>query len=154
MDFPGLIRTMPNWITSESLTKRELVTQEAVFRLWRVSYHGNSIVKNRVRKDFSGPLRRRADRSSAPNAASSGTGIRAAAVHPGGVQTELDRHVERSQIQRIIEQTNKQLASEGKAPFQLNGRRQMYVFRRKESGALLIRFSCGDSTAQANRTRD
>ena len=48
-----------------------------------------------------------------------GNGIRAAAVHPGGVYTELDRHVERTQIQRIIEQTNKQLASEGKAPFQL-----------------------------------
>jgi NAD(P)-dependent dehydrogenase (short-subunit alcohol dehydrogenase family) len=48
-----------------------------------------------------------------------GNGIRAAAVHPGGVQTELDRHVDPIQIQRIIEQTNKQLASEGKAPFQL-----------------------------------
>ena len=48
-----------------------------------------------------------------------GNDIRAAAVHPGGVQTDLDRHVDRSQIQKIIEQTNKQLASEGKAPFQL-----------------------------------
>ena len=48
-----------------------------------------------------------------------GNGIRAAAVHPGGVQTELDRHVDPIQIQGIIEQTNKQLASEGKAPFQL-----------------------------------
>ena len=48
-----------------------------------------------------------------------GNGIRAAAVHPGGVQTDLGRHVDRSRIQKIIEQTNKQLASEGKAPFQL-----------------------------------
>jgi len=48
-----------------------------------------------------------------------GNGIRSAAVHPGGVQTELDRHVDPILIQRIIEQTNKQLASEGKAPFQL-----------------------------------
>jgi NAD(P)-dependent dehydrogenase (short-subunit alcohol dehydrogenase family) len=48
-----------------------------------------------------------------------GNGIRAAAVHPGGVQTELDRHVDPIQIQRIIEQTNKQLASQGKVPFQL-----------------------------------
>jgi NAD(P)-dependent dehydrogenase (short-subunit alcohol dehydrogenase family) len=48
-----------------------------------------------------------------------GNGIRAAAVHPGGVQTELDRHVDPIQIQGIIEQTNKQLASEGKVPFQL-----------------------------------
>jgi len=47
-----------------------------------------------------------------------GNGIRAAAVHPGGVQTELDRHVDPIQIQGIIEQT-KRLASEGKAPFQL-----------------------------------
>jgi NAD(P)-dependent dehydrogenase (short-subunit alcohol dehydrogenase family) len=48
-----------------------------------------------------------------------GNGIRAAAVHPGGVQTELDRHVDPIQIQRIIEQTSKQLASQGKVPFQL-----------------------------------
>jgi NAD(P)-dependent dehydrogenase (short-subunit alcohol dehydrogenase family) len=48
-----------------------------------------------------------------------GNGIRAAAVHPGGVQTELDRHVDPIQIQRIVEQTNRQLASQGKAPFQL-----------------------------------
>jgi len=48
-----------------------------------------------------------------------GNGIRAAAVHPGGVQTELDRHVDPIQIQGIIEQTNKQLASEGKVLFQL-----------------------------------
>jgi NAD(P)-dependent dehydrogenase (short-subunit alcohol dehydrogenase family) len=46
-------------------------------------------------------------------------GIRSAAVHPGGVQTELDRHVDPILIQRIVEQTNEQLASEGKAPFQL-----------------------------------
>src|SRR6202008_1941101 len=48
-----------------------------------------------------------------------GNGIRAAAVHPGGIQTELDRHLDRVQIQKTIEQTNKRLASEGKAPFQL-----------------------------------
>jgi NAD(P)-dependent dehydrogenase (short-subunit alcohol dehydrogenase family) len=48
-----------------------------------------------------------------------GNGISAAAVHPGGVQTELDRHVDPIQIQRIIEQTSQQLASQGKVPFQL-----------------------------------
>jgi NAD(P)-dependent dehydrogenase (short-subunit alcohol dehydrogenase family) len=48
-----------------------------------------------------------------------GNGIRAAAVHPGGVQTELDRHLDPIQTQRIIEQTNKQLAAKCKAPFQL-----------------------------------
>ena len=48
-----------------------------------------------------------------------GNGIRAAAVHPGGIQTELDRHLDPIRIQKTIEQMNKQLASEGKAPFQL-----------------------------------
>src|SRR5690349_20230008 len=48
-----------------------------------------------------------------------GNGIRAAAVHPGGVQTELDRHLDHVHIKKTIEQTNKRLASEGKAPFQL-----------------------------------
>jgi NAD(P)-dependent dehydrogenase (short-subunit alcohol dehydrogenase family) len=48
-----------------------------------------------------------------------GNGIRAAAVHPGGIQTELDRHLDPVHVQKMIEQMNKQLASEGKAPFQL-----------------------------------
>ena len=48
-----------------------------------------------------------------------GNGIRAAAVHPGGVQTELDRHLDPVHIKKTIEQTNKRLASEGKAPFLL-----------------------------------
>ncbi len=45
-------------------------------------------------------------------------GIRAAAVHPGVIHTELARHVDGSQIEKIIEQRNQQLAAEGKAPFQ------------------------------------
>jgi NAD(P)-dependent dehydrogenase (short-subunit alcohol dehydrogenase family) len=45
-------------------------------------------------------------------------GVRATAVHPGGIQTELGRHVEAGRIQEIIGQMNQQLASEGKAPFQ------------------------------------
>jgi len=48
-----------------------------------------------------------------------GNGIRAAAVHPGGIQTELDRHLDPVHIQKTIEQMNKQLASEGKTPFRL-----------------------------------
>jgi NAD(P)-dependent dehydrogenase (short-subunit alcohol dehydrogenase family) len=44
-------------------------------------------------------------------------GVRAAAVHPGGIQTELDRYVDPSAIQNMIEQMNRQLAAEGKAPF-------------------------------------
>jgi len=45
-------------------------------------------------------------------------GLRAAAVHPGGIQTELDRYVDPSHIQKIIDQMNQQLAAEGQAPFQ------------------------------------
>src|SRR5580700_9382222 len=45
-------------------------------------------------------------------------GVRAAAVHPGGIHTELARHIDPSRIQGIIEQMNQQLAAEGKAPFQ------------------------------------
>jgi NAD(P)-dependent dehydrogenase (short-subunit alcohol dehydrogenase family) len=46
-------------------------------------------------------------------------GVRAAAVHPGGIQTELDRHLDPSQVRKTIEQMNQQLAAEDKAPFQL-----------------------------------
>jgi len=44
-------------------------------------------------------------------------GIRAAAVHPGAIQTELARHMDPSQMQALIDQINKQLAAEGKHPF-------------------------------------
>jgi len=45
-------------------------------------------------------------------------GLRAAAVHPGGIQTELGRHMNPGQLQTMVEQMNTQLAAEGKAPFQ------------------------------------
>jgi NAD(P)-dependent dehydrogenase (short-subunit alcohol dehydrogenase family) len=45
-------------------------------------------------------------------------GIRAAAVHPGGIQTELGRHMDPSHLQAMVEQMNQQLALEGKGPFQ------------------------------------
>jgi NAD(P)-dependent dehydrogenase (short-subunit alcohol dehydrogenase family) len=45
-------------------------------------------------------------------------GIRAAAVHPGGIYTELGRHLVPGQIEAMIEQMNKDLAAEGKPPFQ------------------------------------
>jgi len=47
-----------------------------------------------------------------------GRRVRAAAVHPGGIQTELSRHMDQSQHQGIIEQLNKQLAADGRPPFQ------------------------------------
>jgi NAD(P)-dependent dehydrogenase (short-subunit alcohol dehydrogenase family) len=45
-------------------------------------------------------------------------GVRAAAVHPGGIHTELARHVDATRIQALIDQTNQQLAKEGKPSFQ------------------------------------
>jgi NAD(P)-dependent dehydrogenase (short-subunit alcohol dehydrogenase family) len=44
-------------------------------------------------------------------------GIRAAAVHPGGIQTELSRHMDESSALAMIAQINQQLAAEGKGPF-------------------------------------
>ncbi len=46
------------------------------------------------------------------------SGIRGAAVHPGGIQTELGRHVDSGHIRKMIDQMNQQLSAEGKAPFQ------------------------------------
>jgi NAD(P)-dependent dehydrogenase (short-subunit alcohol dehydrogenase family) len=45
-------------------------------------------------------------------------GIRAAAVHPGVIKTELARHVEPGRIEKLIEQINETLKAEGKGPFQ------------------------------------
>jgi len=45
-------------------------------------------------------------------------GVRAAAVHPGGIQTELGRHMDLGQLQKMVDQMNQQLAAEGKGPFQ------------------------------------
>src|ERR1700739_1023189 len=47
-----------------------------------------------------------------------GRGVRAAAVHPGGIHTELGRHMDAAHIGKMIEQMNQQLAAEGKACFQ------------------------------------
>jgi NAD(P)-dependent dehydrogenase (short-subunit alcohol dehydrogenase family) len=47
-----------------------------------------------------------------------GHGVRAAAVHPGGIRTELDRHIDSSRLDKIVEEINQQLAAQGKAPFQ------------------------------------
>ena len=45
-------------------------------------------------------------------------GIRAAAVHPGVIHTELARHVDPSRIETLIKQMNDQLIAEGRGPFQ------------------------------------
>ena len=45
-------------------------------------------------------------------------GVRATAVHPGGIHTELGRHMGDGQIEGMVAQMNKQLAAEGKPSFQ------------------------------------
>jgi NAD(P)-dependent dehydrogenase (short-subunit alcohol dehydrogenase family) len=45
-------------------------------------------------------------------------GVRAAAVHPGGIQTELGRYVEAGRFDELLKDINQQLAAQGKGPFQ------------------------------------
>jgi NAD(P)-dependent dehydrogenase (short-subunit alcohol dehydrogenase family) len=45
------------------------------------------------------------------------SGVRAAAVHPGVMQTELSRHTDPKDMEKLIEQIDKQLAAEGKGRF-------------------------------------
>jgi NAD(P)-dependent dehydrogenase (short-subunit alcohol dehydrogenase family) len=44
-----------------------------------------------------------------------GRGVRAAAVHPGAIHTELGRHMDAGQMQTLIDRINQQLAAEGKS---------------------------------------
>lgn len=44
-------------------------------------------------------------------------GLRATAVHPGGIQTELGRHLEAGTIEALIAGINADLAAEGKGPY-------------------------------------
>jgi NAD(P)-dependent dehydrogenase (short-subunit alcohol dehydrogenase family) len=45
-------------------------------------------------------------------------GVRAAAVHPGVIETELGRHMDPSRLENMIKQMSDQLAAEGKGPFE------------------------------------
>src|SRR5882724_2480322 len=45
-------------------------------------------------------------------------GVRAAAVHPGGIRTELGRYAEPGRIEKIVEEINQQLSAKGEGPFQ------------------------------------
>jgi NAD(P)-dependent dehydrogenase (short-subunit alcohol dehydrogenase family) len=45
-------------------------------------------------------------------------GVRAAAVHPGGIQTELGRYMDPAQMHNLVDKMNQDLAAEGKPPFQ------------------------------------
>jgi NAD(P)-dependent dehydrogenase (short-subunit alcohol dehydrogenase family) len=45
-------------------------------------------------------------------------GVRATAVHPGGIKTELDRHMAPGELENLVAQINAQLAAAGRPPFQ------------------------------------
>jgi NAD(P)-dependent dehydrogenase (short-subunit alcohol dehydrogenase family) len=45
-------------------------------------------------------------------------GVRAAAVHPGVIQTELGRYMEPGSIQKMLDQISQQLSTDGQAAFQ------------------------------------
>ncbi|HLW51226.1 MAG TPA: SDR family NAD(P)-dependent oxidoreductase [Candidatus Angelobacter sp.] len=45
-------------------------------------------------------------------------GVRAAAVHPGGIRTELARHMDPSQMQQLVDRINKEMAAAGKGAFE------------------------------------
>jgi NAD(P)-dependent dehydrogenase (short-subunit alcohol dehydrogenase family) len=45
-------------------------------------------------------------------------GVRAAVVHPGGIQTELGRYQDPGRIEKMIDRINEQRAAQGKGPFQ------------------------------------
>jgi len=45
-------------------------------------------------------------------------GVRATALHPGGIKTELGRHMASDELDKIVAQINAQLAADGQPPFQ------------------------------------
>ena len=47
-----------------------------------------------------------------------GRGVRASAVHPGVIETELGRYMDPGQIQKLVQQIAEQRAAEGKGPLQ------------------------------------
>jgi NAD(P)-dependent dehydrogenase (short-subunit alcohol dehydrogenase family) len=46
-------------------------------------------------------------------------GVRATAVHPGGIKTELDRHLDPGRLEDMVAEINKDLSAEGKPSFEL-----------------------------------
>jgi NAD(P)-dependent dehydrogenase (short-subunit alcohol dehydrogenase family) len=45
-------------------------------------------------------------------------GVRAAAVHPGGIQTELGRHEDAGALQALVDRINMEAAAAGHGPFE------------------------------------
>jgi NAD(P)-dependent dehydrogenase (short-subunit alcohol dehydrogenase family) len=48
-----------------------------------------------------------------------GRGVRAAAVHPGGIQTELSRHLDQEALDGLIASLDAELAAQGLPPYRL-----------------------------------
>ncbi|HWY60078.1 MAG TPA: SDR family NAD(P)-dependent oxidoreductase [Terriglobales bacterium] len=67
-------------------------------------------------------------------------GLRAAAVHPGGIQTELGRYQDPGRIEKMIDQINQQRAAQGKGPFQTIGQNRMHIEKGKFSCPLRMTF--------------
>jgi NAD(P)-dependent dehydrogenase (short-subunit alcohol dehydrogenase family) len=44
-------------------------------------------------------------------------GVRATAVHPGGIQTELGRHIDKAHLEKMVDLINADLEAKGKPPF-------------------------------------
>ena len=47
-----------------------------------------------------------------------GRGMRASALHPGGIKTELGRHMDTDDLDKLVATINAQLAADGQPPFQ------------------------------------
>jgi NAD(P)-dependent dehydrogenase (short-subunit alcohol dehydrogenase family) len=45
-------------------------------------------------------------------------GVRATALHPGGIKTELGRHLQPGELEATVERINTELTAEGRPPFQ------------------------------------
>jgi len=45
-------------------------------------------------------------------------GVRATALHPGGIKTELGRHMQPDELDRLVAQINARLAADGQPPYQ------------------------------------
>src|SRR6202050_4605206 len=45
-------------------------------------------------------------------------GVRATALHPGGIRTELGRHMQQGELQATMDRLNAELTAEGRPPFQ------------------------------------
>ena len=45
-------------------------------------------------------------------------GVRATALHPGGIRTELDRHMQPGELRATVDRINAEVTAEGRPPFQ------------------------------------